>query len=104
MAINTYPEVVTKMHFKCTGNVLVARWVIALVTIPLLDFRMIHRIQRNIGFTTYFNKKDLFNLPKIDCLLEINIYLCQQRDGIFSFICKICEQLKKYLSFNHLIL
>ena len=38
MAINTYPEVVTKMHFKCTGNVLVARWVIALVTISLLDF------------------------------------------------------------------
>ena len=45
MTIDTYPEVVKKMHFiniTSTGNVFVARCIIPLVTIPVLDFVTIH--------------------------------------------------------------
>ena len=44
MAIDTYPEVVMKIPFILPALVMifVARWVLPLVTIPLLDFVMIH--------------------------------------------------------------
>ena len=43
MAIDTCPEIVMKMRFilLALGNASIGRWVIPLVTIPLLDFVMI---------------------------------------------------------------
>ena len=48
--MDIYPEVVMEMHFLLLyiSNVAVASQVIPLVTIPFLDFVMIHQIHWNL--------------------------------------------------------